>query len=1076
MGIISKVVLMAVRVVLVPFIAIVRTAIWMANTTISIITTIGSSFPLNIIFLLSLLLIVIMWLWPSPFTIAYVVYLRVNELFTNIMLIALNLVYGIAYKELVPFYNDAIDFFSLFLSMFWGGICEGAAPFHDVANCQGFVDLVEMLKITWALWVSYYNLAFSIVWALYEFFAEIKQGIDEEISSKRRRGALDGAGNKLPWLICDFPACDAWDGSTPRPLTNIRREPIVDEVTGKFLYSGTSWGPPGLYLVRQYLSPFEVKVAQLMARVVIWVWNLIFGKIVPAIVQLAAFQVDLMSIAFKLLEGIVEEMLDLIGSMFLFLFDFFYEVVHETMVVHNSTDYIDFGPEYTINYTSNNRQYNETHGGDHYKDHFLVTDCNRSKSDGMLERVTVGSPKFQAFLLKVRQILWNLVCELLDLPVNLFSIMDKAICLIENVAYCIPYEDFLCAWLFAPPAYCTVVQPICLLWNEARDGPGVVGVPLETFGFEEGDNPYAMIDTFHYIRYGGIHASLNPLQKYVNEHLIRDFDWDIAYHHPKMCEIYKQGKYAYPWWSTIDPDVEVNETLLHDTAWDDDENNILNAVFRYANPDLLRCPDFLSEDDFFNTTLPDTHPETIQELITELTVLQPVWILALIGGEVPYPFNNTYSSVGEIIQRMSEIYEEIQTYAFQYVLESGLAKGKIAKFGSMTEFYEPDYNFWEPFGYSTAHQQHVSAISKLLLEDPEQNIYFDSIDPETGNSTYHATTGYIGFTDLLLPHNITKEISHAFHPAEYYPYLAGLVENVTFPQTIMDTTSKTEFAFTTFVVDRIFQYTSLFNTTSASVYFVLYTFTNLNLSDSELIDFIDNEFISIIEDYLQAIKLGVEILRGSHGFSPECFCGWSERHKTYFDCDPFDPTAGPIRACGHNIKMDSHGFLFPWVEDIEVLLEEMNLGFIWRIFHLFRIDRALEEIYWQFQKLIMDLFYHCHEDLAGNCPCDACEIDEKQWLLYFVNRWIFGFGDRKLIGTTCNPNHPDPEKKCCSVSPYYSKMWLIDENLSFLDLFDECEVCPTPEGKECRCNPACPCEDCPFKGNTTEYNERFKCA
>jgi len=170
------------------------------------------------------------------------------------------------------------------------------------------------------------------------------------------------------------------------------------------------------------------------------------------------------------------------------------------------------------------------------------------------------------------------------------------------------------------------------------------------------------------------------------------------------------------------------------------------------------------------------------------------------------------------------------------------------------------------------------------------------------------------------------------------------------------------------------------------------------------------------------------------------FCWYDDGEDLSFEAwtsDTYVVNFAP-HVCGDIFRVKDPGILF--------LNKQTMGGVIVTVFNVINFFSAgdiwgdLAALSMFFHDLCLSLFDH-------ECGCTDCEIDESQTLLTLLNFFLTGF--------PCNPVHPDPEKKCCGLSPYKSTLWFWDDVFEFFgaNLFDECKVCPTPA--ECPVNPSC---------------------
>lgn len=149
------------------------------------------------------------------------------------------------------------------------------------------------------------------------------------------------------------------------------------------------------------------------------------------------------------------------------------------------------------------------------------------------------------------------------------------------------------------------------------------------------------------------------------------------------------------------------------------------------------------------------------------------------------------------------------------------------------------------------------------------------------------------------------------------------------------------------------------------------------------------------------------------------------------------------RYCGHVFHMENGGPLFFRRDTVFGDIIDPFINFVSGFIEIFNDIPAVPNIpdpfinFWGLMAEISTWFWdECNSLLPqGQCPCTPCEVDPSQ-PLYFLD-FIPG-----IKGFPCNPNHPDPAKKCCIVSPYFSILWVFDDIYEAvgLDLFDQSEI------------------------------------
>jgi len=552
MGVIGNIVNIIIKIILAPIRAFFRVIIW-ALSIVSSIFSMFTSFPANVIIIISFVIIFVMWVWPNPFAVTYVLMKQLNRLFTNILLPAVNALIQIFYQFLVPFWNDLMDAFFLFWDLFWNGICEG----DGITGCKGFEDFMTMLTIIWDMFGLYFNFFMFIVMSVFAFLNEI-------MPTTLRRSQE----------YCHTPACDLWDG-TPRYDRNMFNGEILYQpniTNHRFMYFEETPimihnpGPLGIQNVKQHLTSLEVMYIQILAKIAIAAWEFVVETVFPFIIQTLAFFADLAKVFFLFFEDIIEFFIKIVARLLSKLVYIFLRAVGSVL---DNPDALIFDPDY---YEGNITSYANENEDDFDS---YVSDYAADPNVWMLQNITVGNPKVTQFYLKVIIILNDILGYVVQLPDAIFIVVDKIICVFENLVFCIPFQKRLCAWLFAPPTICTVGYPMCNRTdtNEVKIWPGFTGINA-TVPHEFGSYDWFMKDGFLMMLEATDFGPPGAEFHYANPHA------NTPYTFYGCRDYYNQGsstfKYLEPWWGG-NPSVEAN----------------IYGRYKDPDPDLLYCDDYI---------------------------------------------------------------------------------------------------------------------------------------------------------------------------------------------------------------------------------------------------------------------------------------------------------------------------------------------------------------------------------------------------------------------------------------------------------------------------------------------------
>lgn len=549
MGAIANVIYIIVKIILAPIKALLKLILWFISIISSIVTVL-TSFPANVILIIGFVIIVVMWIWPNPFAIVYVLYYEANRLFTNLILIPVNAIIPIFYNFLVPLWNDILDGFFLFWGMFKNGICADDA----IETCKGFESLMTSLTIVWYMFGNWFNMIMYIIMSIYWFLNTV-------LSPELRRSVLD-----QEITYCHTPACDDWDG-TPRYDRDFRGDIIYifdDDRRSYVPQMIENTAPFGINNMRQYLTEVEVLYIQILAKVAIWTWEFVFETIMPFFVQTLAFIADLFKLYYLLFQEVVEIFVTIAARL---LSKLVYVLWKAVETVFEDPNALDFEPEYYEGNLTDYANENEDDFASYVGEYMVDT------SYWMLENITIGSPHVTKFYLWIVRTSFVVLSYVVQIPDTVFGVIDKLYCMFENFIPCLPFSSQICGQLFAPFSGCTVFNPIC----RSKVGPYEDEHPSITYpGY------YYLQDTFK-LMYHATWFGTSTLkvcsggtsQPGLKTHLFQG------------CRNYKTQFSSEPiyldnWWKSEDDDPL--------------QNDIEAGIYRYPDPEKLHCSDYKYEE------------------------------------------------------------------------------------------------------------------------------------------------------------------------------------------------------------------------------------------------------------------------------------------------------------------------------------------------------------------------------------------------------------------------------------------------------------------------------------------------
>lgn len=401
---------------------------WLWSTVFPFLGTLLGSTPLNIIFIVSIVIMFLMWRYPDV-----VVWLMVlgweilASFFYNIYLAGWNIINTLFYNWFTPLYNEIADFVVLVWTMVNNGICNGMPPFADpeTVDCYGFGDWLTIIEIWISSTYEYITIAMAFLAMLAQLLFTILGNLDTFTEFS------------LTEKYCPMPACSDWG------------EMRIDPDTGNIIKY------PGLAGInyKDNLDEADVRVAQIIAAIIIFFIQWFTSEWLPFLVQISAFLADVG----RLLIYYYQEFLILLTELFAnILGAAFYIIARAYQNILTQPDKtIVFDPDFwntnITAYTKEKQQ--EILDAYVYKYMVNITELLLNKED------LPGREEVRQELLRYYGFIHIALQILNELPFIMGAMADKVWCLFLYLFQCLNLS-FFCSYLFKPGEACIGLQKI----------------------------------------------------------------------------------------------------------------------------------------------------------------------------------------------------------------------------------------------------------------------------------------------------------------------------------------------------------------------------------------------------------------------------------------------------------------------------------------------------------------------------------------------------------------------------------------------------------------------------------------
>jgi len=434
--------------------------------------------PFNFIFplftFLSIVLLFISYVWTEPFVAVGILYSSITVLFNNVQLLAQNQIIIFLWDWGVPIINDSLYFGEVFIDMVWNGVCGGAEGYSDYADCTGFANLLIVIElITDSLFHTLSVLSFLLRY-LFAIILEISCtdlqcsnvcGDDQCITPATRRSfsmvefEYDQRINFVPtnWISQSLLAVEISSGYQRR-----RRQLNEDEFTLNEFTLKEFGQDPGRQrrqineeelVLREFRHKATIYVAQILANIAIAIFQWLIEVFFEIFLVINVFWLDLSTMLFVYFTDLLIELGRLFTGLFKTLIFIFVRSVR--IVEYNAEeDSLVINPEYW--------EYNHTTWKNDLPDSIVeeaLEDNILNATDFFLYNSNIPNPyNMKTTAIKALLFINNYIVFWISVPMVLFNIADRVLCIILNPLTCFGLDKFLCE-LFRPDTVCFVFIP-----------------------------------------------------------------------------------------------------------------------------------------------------------------------------------------------------------------------------------------------------------------------------------------------------------------------------------------------------------------------------------------------------------------------------------------------------------------------------------------------------------------------------------------------------------------------------------------------------------------------------------------
>jgi hypothetical protein len=400
---------------------------WFFKVFLPFIGTILGAYPLNVIFLISIFIMFLMFIFPDWVSWMLVLVWEINRnFFINIWLVAINAIVQLFYSWFATGWNNFIDFWSLVFEMVWAGLCGGAPPFSQIVDCTGFGNFLIIIEIILGYFIEYWTILMGTFVLAFQLLNTILGPISDPLMSNK--------------VFCANQACSDWGGK-------IR----IDPDTGSLIKNP---GPFGLNL-KSMLNEQDVRFAQVFAYMIVGFIKWLFLDVIPLLFQVLAFSTDVFRLVLFYFQELVLEIVEAFARVF-------GAVVY---IIQRAFNYISLQPDGVIVFDTEfwNMNISEfKHGTQDEIINAYIGEYMINITNLMLYQIRdkgIGNIDVTNKLINLYGYIYVALQIIMELPLSFVLLIDKFWCVFIHLFQCLDLT-ITCRALFQPPLECFALQKI----------------------------------------------------------------------------------------------------------------------------------------------------------------------------------------------------------------------------------------------------------------------------------------------------------------------------------------------------------------------------------------------------------------------------------------------------------------------------------------------------------------------------------------------------------------------------------------------------------------------------------------
>ena len=414
--------------ILVPIRVVIDLVKWFLKVFVPFISTLLASTPLNIIFLISVFIMVLMYIFPDIVVWNMVLIWEFNRNFLfNIYRVALNIIIQLFYNWWASSWNILVVFIELVFEMVWAGICGGAKPFEQIVECIGFENYLIIFEIIVSHLYEYWVILMGTLALLFQLLNTILGPLTDPLKSKNLRS--EG--------YCDNQACSDWGKFRINPDTGV----IINNP-----------GPFRLNL-KAMLNEVDVRYVQIYAYIIIASLQWLLLDVIPFFLQVWAFWTDIFRLILFYFQEHVVWAVGVVARIFGAI-SYIIQRAYKS-IINQPSGVIVFDPEFWNMNISEYKYGNQQEIINAYVGEYMLNITNL-----VLYRIRdeeIGNVDVTNELIRYYGYFYVFMQIVMELPLTILLVIDKFICIYIFFFQCIDFT-IACEFLFNPPKTCLVVQ------------------------------------------------------------------------------------------------------------------------------------------------------------------------------------------------------------------------------------------------------------------------------------------------------------------------------------------------------------------------------------------------------------------------------------------------------------------------------------------------------------------------------------------------------------------------------------------------------------------------------------------